>query len=224
MLKNPPAMQETQVWSLGWEDSLEKGMATHSSILAWRALWTDVPGGLQSMGSQRVRYDWVANIEKIIALEDPISVINLQREWWKYQGTQQTCRPCPSFQGPCSSFLRALPTSGVCIPSPVHPSSLHSAFPSPVLSTLCCWELLGVRHTALYPFWTPWRIHVFAVFPASLNSLDSDLKMQKGSTSLYPHMRYYWEELHLLNKPLMVPVGTYVNSLTSEHCKLPHLK
>ena len=51
MVKNLPAMQETQVRSLGQEDSLEKGMATHSSILAWRIPWTEEPGGLQSMGS-----------------------------------------------------------------------------------------------------------------------------------------------------------------------------
>ena len=50
MVKNPPAMQETQVPSLGWEDPLEKGMATHSGILAWRILGTEKPGGLQSMG------------------------------------------------------------------------------------------------------------------------------------------------------------------------------
>ena len=49
--------QETGVWSLGWEDPLEEGMATHSSILAWKILWTDEPGGPQFMGSQRVRYD-----------------------------------------------------------------------------------------------------------------------------------------------------------------------
>ena len=57
MVKNLPVMQETWVQSLGWEDPLEKGMATHSSILAWRILWTEEPGGLQSMGSQGVRYD-----------------------------------------------------------------------------------------------------------------------------------------------------------------------
>ena len=45
-VKNLPAMQETQVWSMGWEDPLEKGMATHSSILAWRIPWTEEPGGL----------------------------------------------------------------------------------------------------------------------------------------------------------------------------------
>ena len=59
-LKNLPAIQEmqkTQVQSLGWEDPLEEGMATHPSILAWRILWTEEPGGLQSIGSQRVRQD-----------------------------------------------------------------------------------------------------------------------------------------------------------------------
>ena len=54
MVKNLPLMQETQVPLLGWEDPLEKGMATHSRILAWRILWTEEPGRLQSRGSQRV--------------------------------------------------------------------------------------------------------------------------------------------------------------------------
>ena len=53
VVKNSPAKQETQVQSLGWEDPLEKGMATHSSILAWRIPWTEEPGGLESMGSQK---------------------------------------------------------------------------------------------------------------------------------------------------------------------------
>ena len=52
-------MQETQVLSLGWEDPLGKGMAAHSSILAWRIPWTEKPGGVQSMGSQRVGHNWV---------------------------------------------------------------------------------------------------------------------------------------------------------------------
>ena len=57
MVKNPPAMQETSVRSLGWEDPLEKGMATHSSILACRIPRTEEPGRLQSMGSQRVGHN-----------------------------------------------------------------------------------------------------------------------------------------------------------------------
>ena len=56
-VKKLPAMQETQVQSLGPEDPLEKGMAIHSSILAWRIPWTEEPGGLQSMGSQKVGHD-----------------------------------------------------------------------------------------------------------------------------------------------------------------------
>ena len=56
-VKNLPAVQETWVQSLGWEDPLEKEMATHSSILAWKISWTEEPGGLQSMGSQRVGHD-----------------------------------------------------------------------------------------------------------------------------------------------------------------------
>ena len=57
MVKNLTALQETGVGSLGWDDPLEKGMAAHSSVLAWRIPWTEEPGGLQSMGSQRVRHN-----------------------------------------------------------------------------------------------------------------------------------------------------------------------
>ena len=61
MVKNPRAMPEIWVWSLSREDPLEKEMATHSSILAWRIPWTEEPGRLQSLGSQRVRYNWATN-------------------------------------------------------------------------------------------------------------------------------------------------------------------
>ena len=54
LVKNPPAMKETWIRSLGWEDPLEEGMATHFSVLAWRLPWTEEPGELESMGSQRV--------------------------------------------------------------------------------------------------------------------------------------------------------------------------
>ena len=56
-VKNLPTMQETWARFLGWEDTLEKGMATYYSRLAWRISWTEEPGGLQYMGSQRVRHD-----------------------------------------------------------------------------------------------------------------------------------------------------------------------
>ena len=61
MVKNLPVMQDTQVWSLGQEDALEKGKAAHSSILALRIPWIEESGGLQSMGSQRVGHNWATN-------------------------------------------------------------------------------------------------------------------------------------------------------------------
>ena len=61
-LKRLPGMWETLVRSLGREDPLEKEMATHSSTLAWRIPWREEPGRLQSMGSQRVRHDWVTSL------------------------------------------------------------------------------------------------------------------------------------------------------------------
>ena len=69
-VKNPLAMWETRVQYLGWEDLLEKGMATHSSILAWRIPWTEKPEGLQSLGSQRVGHD-SETLEQIEILNFP---------------------------------------------------------------------------------------------------------------------------------------------------------
>ena len=60
-VKNLPTIRETWAWSLGWEDSLEKGMATDSRVLAWRIPWTEEPGGLQSTELQSVEHDWVTN-------------------------------------------------------------------------------------------------------------------------------------------------------------------
>ena len=78
MVKRLPAMWETQVQSLGWEDPLEKEMATHSSILAWKISWME-PGRLQSMGSQRVKHDWVTSLHfkhlLISWLQSPSAVI-----------------------------------------------------------------------------------------------------------------------------------------------------
>ena len=66
MVKNPPAMQETWVQSLDWEDPFEKEMATHSSILAWEIPWSEEPGRLQSMGSQKSQIQLATNIHKVI--------------------------------------------------------------------------------------------------------------------------------------------------------------
>ena len=77
-LKRLPGMWETWVRSLGREDPLEKEMATHSSTLAWRIPWREEPGRLQSMGSQRVRHDWVTSLHFIVVLfkyvDDPQSI------------------------------------------------------------------------------------------------------------------------------------------------------
>ena len=61
VVKNLPAIQETQVWSLGREDPLEKGMAAHASLLSWRIPWTEETDGLQSTGSQRIGHSWAVN-------------------------------------------------------------------------------------------------------------------------------------------------------------------
>ena len=65
LVKNLPAVQETRVRSLGLDNPLEKDMATHSSILAWKISWTEEPGGLQSMGLQRVEHNWAADTNTI---------------------------------------------------------------------------------------------------------------------------------------------------------------
>ena len=70
-------MQETQVWSLGQEDTLEKGMATHSSILAWRSPWTEEPGGIQSTESQRIKHNWIPN-SFLLGLREILLFIFLQ--------------------------------------------------------------------------------------------------------------------------------------------------
>ena len=73
MVKNPPAKQETQVQSLGQEDTLEKEMATHSSILAWEIPWTEESGGLQSMGHKRVGHNLTTNHNNIVGLQYYVS-------------------------------------------------------------------------------------------------------------------------------------------------------
>ena len=70
MVKYLPTMRESWVWPLGWEDPLEKEMATHSSTLAWRIPWMEKPGGLQFMGSQRVRHDWATLLSLSLNSQD----------------------------------------------------------------------------------------------------------------------------------------------------------
>ena len=87
-VKNLPAMRETWVRSLGQEDPLEEGMATHSSILAWRIPWTEDPGRLQSMGSQRVGHNWTTEYAYLYDGEEEGIKQNyklLHGSWWLHQ-------------------------------------------------------------------------------------------------------------------------------------------
>ena len=91
MVKNLPTMQENHFWSLGLIDTLEKGMATHSSILAWRIPWSEETGGLQSMGLQRIWHDWsdlhfhssLPNISPSFIL--PVCDSLLELKHWNYK-------------------------------------------------------------------------------------------------------------------------------------------
>ena len=78
-VKNSPTMQETQVESLGWEHPLEKEMLTYSNILAWRLPWTEGPGRLQSMGSQRVGHDWVTKCSTASILPNFLVILTVNR-------------------------------------------------------------------------------------------------------------------------------------------------
>ena len=142
MVKNLPAVQETRVQSLGQEDLLEKGIAIHSSIPAWRILWTEEPGGLQSVGLQRDGHDWVTNITtpKLIVFSHSLSFEN-----WIYllfncsvisdslrsHGLQPTRPPCPSLSLGVYSKLIAIesmmPPNHLIL---CHPLLLPSIFPS----------------------------------------------------------------------------------------------
>ena len=82
-----PTMQETQVRSLGWEDPLDKEMATHSSILAWKITWTEEPGGLQSMGLQRVGHDRII----LMGLRYRQSILEKKGDFYQWWGWG----PCP---------------------------------------------------------------------------------------------------------------------------------
>ena len=83
MVKNLPAMQETQVWSMGQEDPLEKEIATHSSIIAWRITWTEKPCGLQSTGSQRVEHDRMTNTSTFFTPPNPYHFRTVSQSYWE---------------------------------------------------------------------------------------------------------------------------------------------
>ena len=86
-VKRLSTMRDTRVWSLGWEDSLEKEMAIHSRTVAWKIPWTEEPGRLQPMESQRVGHDWATSLSRFTFMESRQMVLmNL------FAGQQQRCR------------------------------------------------------------------------------------------------------------------------------------
>ena len=121
-------MQETQVQSLGWEDPLKEEMATHFSILAWRIPWTEEPGELQSMGSQRVRHDWALMHTRVLS-----SVQSLSRVWLfatPWTAARQASRSITNSWSPPKplSIESVMPSSHLSLHRPL--LLLPSIFPS----------------------------------------------------------------------------------------------
>ena len=120
IVKNLPAMQETQVWSLSCDNPLEKGMATHSSILAWRIPWIEEAGGLQSMGSQKVTHNWATNTLGQLTELKTVFYILLSGYYKGYNSETAQWRRCRG-QGRGWSFhpfLNILPPAPWCVCSP----------------------------------------------------------------------------------------------------------
>ena len=120
MVKHLSTMRETWVQSLGWEDILEKEVATHSSILAWKIPWTEEPGRLQSMGSQRVRYNWPTSLYSVINNSWPVQCTQGMSGWWAlteimWGATRAWCT-CLLYQ-PVEFFHEALPSVILLLPS-----------------------------------------------------------------------------------------------------------
>ena len=120
-------MREAWVWSLGQEDPLEKAMATHSSTLAWKIPWMEEPGGLQSMGPQRVRHDWATSSSFFLSAR--VSALCRSRGFQKWGWRRQAEVPRPRSVR-LGAVLVWLPNYGLssrhkaCLQSPVH-GSVH---------------------------------------------------------------------------------------------------
>ena len=122
MVKNLPAKQEIQIWSLGQEDPLEKGVATHSSIFPWRIPWREEPGRLQSMELQRVGHDWATKYACMLYLES-------ETKWggWPSPATQQGVRSGLEFESLGLKFS-ALLTVAQRLPSGVSKATAFLSF------------------------------------------------------------------------------------------------
>ena len=127
-VKRLPAMRETWVRSLGWEDALEKEMATHSSTLAWKILWTEEPGGLQFLGSQRVGHNWATSVFHFQPLGQ--TLVNCISSLWLLQYIVSLSCHCP-WAG--SAMLRASSTSQIL------GSEMEDPRPHNTLHKYICW-------------------------------------------------------------------------------------
>ena len=124
IVRNLPAMLETWVWSLGQEDPLEKGMATHASILAWRIPWAEEPGGLQSIGLQRVRHDWITNIYIQTYLDTlkwtwaklhlaSISSYLIRKPWWCFRSNCMSISSDLTSNSPRNGWIFFIPQCSI---------------------------------------------------------------------------------------------------------------
>ena len=133
-VKSLPAMRETRVRSLGWEDPLEKEIATHSSTFAWKIQWTEKPGRLQSMGLQRIGHDWGTFTSLLTNIGCSVQFISVTQSCPTLQphGLQHTRPPCLSPTPGVYSNL--CPLSQWCHPtisSSIIPFSSHlQSFPA----------------------------------------------------------------------------------------------
>ena len=93
-VKRLSRMWEIQVWALGWEDPLEKEMAIHSSTLAWKIPWTEEPGRLQSMGSQRVGHDWVTSLHLAFFRTSSGTNISFRNRWFLLEHREREKHTC----------------------------------------------------------------------------------------------------------------------------------
>ena len=164
MIKNLPAGQKIQVWSLGWEDLLEKGMGTHSSMLAQRIPWTEEPGRLQPTGSERAGHDWVTNTYIQHAEPHPDGLVTSSAHWAPTMFSSRCCEQ--------SSHQINL---------------LNPAF----VELVFVWGTLrGKKHHQLgavcLPRSSPWH-----VFPLSFRFSSSAMIFRKSSTSTLGKVRAF---------------------------------
>ena len=150
-------MQEMQLRSLGQEDALEKGMATHSSSLAWRLPWTGEPGGLQSRGSQRIGHDWVIEDTHIVNLitssekSESVSRVQLFVTW---------CTVTP--QGPVSMGFSRQDTGVACyfLFRGIFPTGIKPGSPALQACSLLPEPPLVSKYSLLLRYWGPGLQHV----------------------------------------------------------------